>query len=147
MDKWYNNKCWKWLNKNDHFITCGGHPKKIPSWVLQVNTSKHQHSLKIKFELKPHIFLLGIIPESIHGKCHNLSRYLLTAARASATLGKKGTLPMIQDLETKSGEKAEMAKLTLYIQNRNVTEFRQEQLFYTLHVTQRCRVRPLKYDF
>lgn len=54
---------------------------------------------------------------------------------------------MIQDLETKSGEKAEMAKLTLYIQNRNVTEFRQEQLFYTLHVTQRCRVRPLKYDF
>lgn len=49
--------------------------------------------------------------------------------------GKKETLPMIQDLETKIGEKTAMAKVTLYIHNRNVTEFKQERLLYIPHVT------------
>lgn len=61
--------------------------------------------------------------------------------------GKKETLPMIQDLETKIGEKAAMAKLTLYIHNRNVTEFKQKRLLYILHVTWQGSFRPLKYDF
>lgn len=40
-----------------------------------------QKILKVTFQLKLQVFLLGINPENINEKYHSLLRYMLTAAR------------------------------------------------------------------
>lgn len=61
------------------------------SKILEKMHQNNQKSLNIKFELKPQIFLLGVISHNIAEKHHNLLKYMLDGSnnQSGATLEKR----------------------------------------------------------
>lgn len=102
---------------------------KEEDWKICTQPFRISH----KLENKPQFFLLCIISEHTNEKHHNSLRYIYTLRSVrtnSVQHWKKDIVPKISPWELKLGEYIAIAKLTIYIHNRNVVNIRKMIFIY-----------------